>query len=74
VETGLSFPGSAPSEVEFRDGKRLVPAHLAPFLERIETHRMTYEEAVVIVNKMMESDYLNAQGDSFVAAHFRENR
>lgn len=62
------------SEIEFRDGKRLVPDYLGVILSGIETHRMTYEEAIQAANKRLEADHLNAQQDKFLAAHFRELR
>lgn len=62
------------SEIEFRDGKRMVPDYLAVLLHEIETHRMTYEDAIQAANKRLEADHLNAQQDQFLAAHFRELR
>lgn len=70
MENGLTFPQER-SKFSFRDGERLVPEHLAPWLGRLETHRMTYEEAVQTANRLMESEFLNAQSDRFVSAHFR---
>lgn len=61
-------------ELEFRDGRRLVPAYLGAIMGGLETHRMTYEEAVQVANKRMEADYLNAKRDEILAAHFRELR
>lgn len=40
-------------------------------MARIETHRMTYEEAVDAANRLMESDYLNAQSERIISAHFK---
>lgn len=72
METGLIFPGSEKHpEIEFRDGKRLVPPHLEPFLRQLETHRMTYEEAVAIANQKMEADFINGKAEGFIAEHFR---
>ncbi len=61
-------------EYEFRDGKRQVPAYLAVILAGIDTHRLTYEEAIEAGNKQQESNFLNAQQDHLLAAHFRELR
>jgi hypothetical protein len=73
VSEGLAFPSSDPvPELEFRDGKRLVPPYLVPFLARIETHRMTYEEAVAIANQQMEADFINGRHADIIAAHFRD--
>lgn len=59
-------------EVEFRDGKRLVPTYLAVQMQGIETHRLTYEQAIDAANRKALSDNLNAQQDRVLAAHFRE--
>lgn len=61
-------------EIEFRDGKRLVPEYLGAIMSGLETHRMTYEEAVQAANQRMEADHLNAKRDEILAAHFRELR
>jgi hypothetical protein len=70
MEDGLSFP-SKKLEVEFRDGVRLVPDYLASIMSRLETHTMTYEEAIDAANRQMEADHLNNAGADFIAAHFR---
>jgi hypothetical protein len=64
----------APTELEFRDGKRLVPEYLAAIMHGLETFRMTYEEAVVAANKRMQADFINARGDAVIKAHFERNR
>lgn len=61
-------------EIEFRDGTRLVPDYLGVIMSGLETHRMTYEEAVLTANKRMEADHINAKRDEILAAHFRELR
>lgn len=61
-------------EMEFRDGKRQVADYLVRMMSGLETHRMTYEEAIKLANRNTEADWLNtAQGD-MVEAHFREWR
>ncbi len=62
------------SEIEFRDGKRLVPDYLGVIMAGLETHRMTFDEAVLAANQRLEADFLNAQQDKVLAAHFRELR
>lgn len=62
------------AEYEFRDGKRLVPDYIATLLAGIETHRLTYEEAIDAANRKAEADFVNAQQDRILAAHFRELR
>jgi len=61
-------------EVEFRDGKRLIPGYLAVIMAGIETHRFTYDQAIDVANTKMAADWTNAQHDRVVAAHFRERR
>jgi hypothetical protein len=61
-------------EIEFRDGRRLVPDYLGGLMSGLETHRMTFDEAVDAANKRMEANHLNAQRDRVLAAHFRELR
>jgi hypothetical protein len=61
-------------EMEFRDGKRLVPDYIASLMQGIETHRFTYEEALARANRKTEADIINAQQERILAAHFREPR
>jgi hypothetical protein len=61
-------------EIEFRDGKRTVPAYIALILTGIETYRLTYDEAIAAANKKIEADFINAQQDKILAAHFKERR
>lgn len=67
-------PVSQFREIEFRDGRRLVPDYLGVLMTGLQTHRMTFEEAVDAANRRMESDHLNAKRDQVLAAHFRELR
>ena len=62
------------SELEFRDGSRMVPDYLVFMMQGIKTHTMTYDQAVVVANKKVESDLLNAKQDDVLAAHLRELR
>jgi hypothetical protein len=61
-------------EMVFRDGKRRVPAYIANLFSGIETHRLTYDESMVEANKKVEAEFINAQQDHVLAAHFREQR
>lgn len=58
-------------EVEFRDGKRWIPAHLADMMATLNTHTLTYEEAVEKANWKLASDHINTAADSFIKGHFR---
>lgn len=59
-------------ELEFRDGKRLVPDHLADMMSSLPTHTMTYEEAVAKANWQLATDHLNRVQDGVLQSHFRE--
>ena len=70
MEDGLVFPGQK-VEVEFRDGMHLVPEYMAAIMGRLETHTMTFEEAIEAANRQMAADHINNAGADFIAAHFR---
>jgi hypothetical protein len=70
----MAFEPPQKVEMEFRDGIRLVPDYLVPALSKLETHRLTYDEALAQANRGFQSDFLNAQHDKLVSAHFRGNR
>lgn len=70
MEDGLVFPGQK-VEVEFRDGMHLVPEYLAAIMGRLETHTMTFDEAIAAANRQMAADHINSAGADFIAAHFR---
>lgn len=61
------------AELEFRDGKREVPDHLLPLLKRIETFKMTYEDALAAADRLRMSDFLNGEQAKVVSTHFRDN-
>ena len=61
-------------EVEFRDGKRMIPAHLADMMVDLKTHTMTFDEAVAKANWKLASDFTNAAADRIVQSHFRGGR
>lgn len=61
-------------EMVFRDERRDVPDYLAVMMKGIETHRLTYEQAIDAANKKAEADLLNAKQDEVLAAHFKELR
>lgn len=60
--------------LEFRDGPKEVPEHLEPELRRLETFRMTYEEALRVADDQRLANYVNRQHDKIVAEHLREVR
>lgn len=58
-------------ELEFRDGKRLVPGYLARAMADLETYRFNYKEAVAEANKQMTRDAFNSKLDEHILSHFR---
>lgn len=62
------------AELEFRDGLREVPDHLADMMRGLDTYKMTYEEAQTLANQSLVRDRLNRAGEKVVADHFRRFR
>jgi hypothetical protein len=62
------------AEIEFRDGRRTVPDHVANMMSGLETHRFTYEEATRLAEKKILRDRLNEMQGNIVTRHFRDNR
>lgn len=60
--------------IEFRDGEKDVPDHVAVMMKGLETHTMTYEQALRASEQKMVKDRLNYEMNSLVADHFREMR
>jgi len=60
----------AGGELEFRDGKRLVPVHLYRIMRSMETYRLTYEEAVRACNDRMLGDVVNGHHRRIIDEHF----
>lgn len=61
-------------EVEFRDGFRLVPAHVADMLSKYKTWTMTHEEALRKANTAMAADFANDAMKKIVSRHLETNR
>jgi hypothetical protein len=61
-------------EVEFRDGWRVVPPHVAAMLESIETWTMTYEQAIARANQDMLSRRLEQAQREVIRQHFEVDR
>jgi hypothetical protein len=47
------------AQVQFRDGPRDLPEHLADLMVGLDTYRLTYDEAIKKMNDRLMSDYLN---------------
>ena len=58
-------------ELEFRDGKRVVPEYLVAILSGLETFRMTYDEAIAEANKVMERNHVAAAMSNVRTEHLR---
>jgi len=58
------------AEVEFRDAVREVPDHLADLMAGLDTYRMTYDEAVKEVNRLLQRRPVEKAFDDVIKAHF----
>lgn len=57
-------------EIEFRDGRHAVPAHLAALIVSVpDTWTLTYEEAIAAVNRMALTEHLNKIQREVVSEH-----
>lgn len=62
------------TELEFRDGKRWVPKHLALLMGDIETYRFTYADAIDQANAAAVRRHIDSKVDGIITSHFRRNR
>jgi hypothetical protein len=65
-----------PIMIEFRDGERSVPPHVASniALAEIDAIRFTYEEAVLLSNEAIMKNLLRSYQNDAVYKHFRDHR
>lgn len=61
-------------QIEFRTGKRWVPAYLAVELKLLDTHKMTYDQAIAAANEARMGRFLGDVQAQVVASHFAANR
>lgn len=59
-------------EMEFRDGRQIVPDHVADYLTGIDTLRHTFREAMELANKARVSEHLNRMQQKVITEHFKE--
>ena len=59
------------AEVEFRDGVREVPDHLAEMMRGLPTHQMTLTEATQAANNSLIGDRFNRARQNLITEHFR---
>lgn len=57
--------------VEFRDGERDVPDHVALLLEGIETYQLTYQQAIDVSNQRLVKARLADAQKSLIAEHLK---
>jgi len=59
-------------QVEFRDGARNVPDHVAAMLQRIDTHKMTYSRAMKAAEDEVLGDHVYRAQQALIRDHFKE--
>lgn len=59
------------AQIEFRDGAREVPNHLAEMMNAFQTYRMTYEEATRKANERLTAEFLNRTQQTILNTHFK---
>lgn len=57
-------------EMEFRDGVRYVPDHVEAMLSGIDTHTMTYKEAIRAGERKLLEDHVYRAQQKLIRAHF----
>jgi len=62
------------AELDFRDGKRGVPEHVATLLQGVPTYKLTYEEALEYMNRRLEYEYVDKAANKIINPHFTERR
>lgn len=62
------------AEVEFRDGYRNVPDHLADMMANLPTQNMTLEEATAAANESLINNRFNEARSKMVTQHFKDLR
>jgi hypothetical protein len=62
------------AKVEFREGFREVPDHVADMMRGLETWRYSYEQATRLSENRMTSDYLNRVQRDVVRDALRRTR
>ena len=58
------------AEIEFRDGPREIPDHLAEMMYGIDTFTMTMDEAIQAANKLAERRVVDRAMDGLLKNHF----
>lgn len=58
------------AERKFRDGKREIPDYMDDLMAGLQTHKMTYEQAVKAMNSDMVGRHVDRAIDGIVQRHF----
>lgn len=58
-------------EIEFRDGIRTVPEHVADLLRGMDTYTMTYAQAIDAAEKSLVRNEITRQANALIDDHFR---
>lgn len=62
------------ADVEFRDGYKNVPDHLADMMKGLPTQNMTLEEATIAANESLINNRFNEARQKMVTQHFKDLR
>jgi hypothetical protein len=62
------------AEVEFRDGTKEVPDHLADMMKGLPTHNMTEVEATIAANESLINNRFTDARQKMVVQHFKDLR
>jgi hypothetical protein len=62
------------AELEFRDGKRVVPDYMDQLMADLPLHKYTYEQAVDAMNRKLERNVIDTAVDRVIDQHLVEHR
>lgn len=62
------------ADVEFRDGFKNIPDHLADMMANLPTQNMTLEEATIAANESLINNQFNTARQKMVTQHFKDLR
>lgn len=62
------------AELEFRDGKRVVPDYMETLMVGLPLHKLTYDQAIAAMNQQAVSGVIDRHMDRMLDRHFKENQ
>ena len=62
------------AELEFRDGKRIVPDYMETLMVGLPLHKLTYSQAVAAMNAQQTQGIIDRAFDKVIDRHFEEHR